>query len=182
MRSRAAWLRYTILAVQREGNRLLTDKLRPVGVTPAQAEVLTVVDEWGPLHLRRLGSLLVCEAGSPSRLVAALVAKGLLERAADPADRRRLAIGLTAAGRLVVDAIHHTEQELYVLMAQQIPRSADWAEISGALLAGTSAEKVLRRRGILPMPSPPPMRDAGEGATSETPQPRQPSHQGTAQT
>ena len=166
MSSRAAWLRYTILAVQRERNRLWTDQLRPVGVTPAQAEVLTVVAEWGPLHLRRLGSLLVCEAGSPSRLVAALVAKGPLERAADPADRRRLAIGLTAAGRSVVDAIQRTEQALYALMAEQMPRSADGSEISGALLAGTSAEKVLRRRGIIPVAALPP---------PETPRSRQPS-------
>lgn len=152
MPSREAWLRYTILAVQREGNRLLAAQLRPVGVTPAQAEVLTVVDAWGPLYLRRLGGLLVCEAGSPSRLVASLVAKGLLERSPDPEDRRRLAIRVTATGRAAVDAIHRTEQELYALMALKLPGSGSWAEIAAALLAGTASERPLERRGIHPTP------------------------------
>ena len=38
-------LRYLILAVQREGNRRLAQALRPHGVTPAQAEVLRLLQE-----------------------------------------------------------------------------------------------------------------------------------------
>src|SRR5436305_14726920 len=62
-------LRYLMLAVQREGNRLLTEALRPLELTPSQAEVLRVLQEHQPSSLIALGEMLVCESGSPSRLV-----------------------------------------------------------------------------------------------------------------
>ncbi|GHO54498.1 hypothetical protein KSB_29730 [Ktedonobacter robiniae] len=36
-------LRYLILAAQREGERILTEVLRPLDLTPSQAEVLHVL-------------------------------------------------------------------------------------------------------------------------------------------
>jgi MarR family transcriptional regulator, organic hydroperoxide resistance regulator len=93
-------LRYLILAIQREGNRLLAAELRPLGLTPSQAEVLRVLRDHGPLTLSALGGLLVCETGnSPSRLVDRLVAQGLIQRDTDPKDRRYLTLSLTAEGR-----------------------------------------------------------------------------------
>jgi aspartyl-tRNA synthetase len=69
-----------ILAAQREGNRLMAAALRPLGVTPAQAEVLQVLADRQPLTLTGLGELLVCESGTnPSRLVDRLVSAGLLK-------------------------------------------------------------------------------------------------------
>jgi hypothetical protein len=38
-----------ILAAQREGHRLMASALRPLGVTPAQAEVLQVLADRQPL-------------------------------------------------------------------------------------------------------------------------------------
>ena len=66
---KAEELRYLFLAVQREGNRSLTDALAPLDLTPAQAEVLQVLEQYGSLTLIELGERLVCENGSPSRLV-----------------------------------------------------------------------------------------------------------------
>src|SRR5512132_4399231 len=77
-------LRYLVLAIQREGNRLLAAELKPLGITPSQAEVLRVLRDHGPLTLNALGGLLVCETGnSPSRLVDRLVARGLIQRDID---------------------------------------------------------------------------------------------------
>ena len=60
-------LRYLVLAIQREGNRLLAAELKPLGITPSQAEVLRVLRDHGPLTLNALGGLLVCEtSNSPS--------------------------------------------------------------------------------------------------------------------
>src|SRR5882757_9701174 len=72
-------MRYLILAAQREGNRLLSDYIRPLGLTPAQAEVLSVLHEAQPLSLIEVGERLICETGSPSRLVDGLVKAGLVE-------------------------------------------------------------------------------------------------------
>jgi len=66
-------LRYLILAAQREGDRLLTTALAPLGLTTSQAEVLRVLQDHSPLSLLELGERLICVTGSPSRLVNALV-------------------------------------------------------------------------------------------------------------
>lgn len=92
-------LRYLILAVQREGSRRLAARLRDAGLTPAQAEVLDVLRDRAPLSLAELGRLLVCETGSPSRLVDVLVQRGLVTRTPSPQDRRVVSLTLTEAGR-----------------------------------------------------------------------------------
>ncbi|HEU4543227.1 MAG TPA: MarR family transcriptional regulator [Jiangellaceae bacterium] len=107
-------LRYLILAIQREGNRLLAADLRPLGVTPSQAEVLQVLAHHQPLTLLGLGELLVCETGgSPSRLVDRLVAAGLVRRNTDPADRRQITLTLTEDGQRLSAQIATVEQQLY---------------------------------------------------------------------
>jgi MarR family transcriptional regulator, organic hydroperoxide resistance regulator len=107
-------LRYLILAIQREGNRLLAAELRPLGVTPSQAEVLRVLSDHQPLTLNALGELLVCETGnSPSRLVDRLVAQGLVQRDTDPHDRRYVTLVLTADGTRLSGRITLVEERLY---------------------------------------------------------------------
>jgi len=107
-------LRYLILAIQREGNRLLAAELRPLGVTPSQGEVIRVLRDHGPLTLSALGGLLVCETGnSPSRLVDRLVAQGLVQRDTDPQDRRFLTLSLTPAGRELSKRIRAAEEVLH---------------------------------------------------------------------
>jgi DNA-binding MarR family transcriptional regulator len=93
-------LRYLILALQREGNRLLAAGLRPLELTPSQAETLRVLADHQPLTLTGLGELLVCETGdNPSRLVDRLVKLGLIRREVDPGDRRHVNLTLTPTGR-----------------------------------------------------------------------------------
>lgn len=113
MRS-AEELRYLILAAQREGNRLLAQALRPLGVTPSQAEVVRVLQEHGPLTLNGLGELLVCESGnSPSRLVDRLVATGLVRREVAAHDRRHVELSLTGEGARMGQRVTEVEDELY---------------------------------------------------------------------
>ena len=110
-------LRYLVLAIQREGNRLLAAELRPLGITPSQAEVLRVLRDHGPLTLNALGGLLVCETGnSPSRLVDRLVAQGLVTRGIDAVDRRYLALSLTTKGRALHRRIVTAENRLHRTM------------------------------------------------------------------
>jgi len=107
-------LRYLILAIQREGNRLLAADLRPLGLTPSQAEVLRVLGDHEPLTLTGLGGLLVCETtASPSRLVDRLVAQGLVQRQVDPGDRRFVTLSLTADGRKLLDRVAAVEDRLH---------------------------------------------------------------------
>jgi glutamine amidotransferase len=88
----------------------LAELLRPAGLTPAQGEVLVVVQEAGrPLTVREIGERLVCEGGSPSRLVASLVDAGLLQRGDHPADRRAVELSLTVRGVAAAQEVRGAE-------------------------------------------------------------------------
>jgi DNA-binding MarR family transcriptional regulator len=105
--------RYLVLAVQREGNRLLARRLRTAGLTPSQAEVLRVLQDRAPLMLSDLGELLVCETGtSPSRLVDRLVRAGLVSREVGT-DRRSVTLRLTGEGERKVRQVEDAERALY---------------------------------------------------------------------
>ena len=110
-------LRYLILAAQREGDRQLSAALEPLGLTTSQAEVLRVLYDYAPLSLLELGERLVCETGSPSRLVNTLVEKRLVERKASDIDRRRVTLSLTAAGKALAEQVMAIEQAFYTAIA-----------------------------------------------------------------
>lgn len=106
-------LRFLILALQREGNRLFAAGLRPLGLTPAQAEVLSVLAQYQPLTLSGLGELLICESGtSPSRLVDRLVSAGLVRRQTSAQDRRHVQLSLTAEGSKLAKQVAAVEDQL----------------------------------------------------------------------
>ncbi|WP_410812161.1 MarR family winged helix-turn-helix transcriptional regulator [Micromonospora sp. 067-2] len=115
----AEQLRYLILAAQREGNRQLTAMLSEIGVTPAQSEALRIIADHGPLALRELGDMLVCDTGtSPSRIVDRLVAADLVERTTSEHDRRQVRLRLTTRGRDTALRVVEIENQLYDLLDQ----------------------------------------------------------------
>lgn len=148
-------LRYLVLAIQREGNRLLAAALRPLGVTPSQGEVLRLLEADSGLTLTALGDLLVCETGSnPSRLVDRLVSQGLVIRHPDPDDRRYVRLQLSTEGRRVARKVADAEERLY----NELRRSVDGRPLRPALdllrdLAdGFPAGIVIARRKALSEP------------------------------
>jgi DNA-binding MarR family transcriptional regulator len=113
----AEQLRYLILAAQREGNRRLTVMLSGIGLTPAQSEALRIIADHGPLALRELGDMLVCDTGqSPSRIVDRLVTAGLVRRTAGERDRRQVSLTLTADGHRKAQRVAEVENQLYDLL------------------------------------------------------------------
>jgi MarR family transcriptional regulator, organic hydroperoxide resistance regulator len=148
-------LRYLVLAVQREGNRALAAQLRPLGITPSQAEALRVLRDHEPLTLSGLGELLICESGSsPSRLVDRLVAQGLVQRQVDPDDRRFVTLVLTADGRKLVRKIMTAERRLYDLLDRlSVGQDVDAAleVLRGIADAFPAGQALARRRGDEPV-------------------------------
>lgn len=110
--------RYLILAVQRYGNRILKELLGGVGVTPSQAEVISILKERQPISLKELGELLICEAGSPSRLIDRMVKDALVERVKDENDSRFVRLQLTSLGMGKYEMIVETEMILYQKLTQ----------------------------------------------------------------
>jgi len=141
-------LRYLILAAQREGDRLLSAALEPIGITTSQAEVLRVLDDYAPLSLIELGERLLCETGSPSRLVNTLVEKKLVERKASERDRRMVTLLLTPSGKQVAKQVEAIEQVFYAQIATMLS-SAPLDAINTVLwrfIAGRPAGDALMRR------------------------------------
>ena len=115
---------YLILATQREGNRLLAEALRPLELTPAQMEVLAVLSLQAPLPLIALGQRLVCESGSPSRLVNGLVRVGWVRREDSPLDRRGVLLSLTDAGEALAVRAEAVLAEFQAELAQLLPETS----------------------------------------------------------
>lgn len=146
---RAELLRFLILAAQREGNRRLTARLAPIGLTPAQSEALRILADHGPLTLTGLGDMLVCDSGTnPSRLADRLVTAGLVERGASAADRRQITLSLTDAGRSADEDVRRVEDELYAFLDDLCERidPAPVIDLLGDVAAGSSAALALQNR------------------------------------
>jgi MarR family transcriptional regulator, organic hydroperoxide resistance regulator len=142
-------LRYLVLGAQREGARTLAELLQPAGLTAAQAEVIAVLrDTARPLTVRELGQRLVCEGGSPSRLVSSVVAAGLIERGERPGDHRAVALSLTAAGRRAARQVTAAERQLYSGLAAALSEREATAVVRGLhkLVVGPPAGDAIARR------------------------------------
>jgi MarR family transcriptional regulator, organic hydroperoxide resistance regulator len=105
-------LALAVKAAQRELDRRSNDAMRPLGLTGAQADALTVIRQTQPISLKDLGDLLIAEAGHPSRLVDRLVESGWVERREAKDDRRRVVLSLTPAGRELEGQAAETRQQL----------------------------------------------------------------------
>jgi MarR family transcriptional regulator, organic hydroperoxide resistance regulator len=141
-------LRYLMLGVQREGNRTLTDALRPLDLTPSQAEVLRVLQEFQPLSLIALGDLLICETGSPSRLVNGMVEAGLIERVPFTKNRRMVTLTLTEKGQEKAQQVCAVEKAMYDMITNVLTgvSVSDMNALLWRFIEGRPAGEALARR------------------------------------
>jgi MarR family transcriptional regulator, organic hydroperoxide resistance regulator len=141
-------LRYLILAAQREGNRMLIEALRPLNLTPAQAEVLRVLQEYQPLSLIALGKLLVCETGSPSRLIKGLVEADLVKRVISETNNRMVILTLTEKGWEQAEHVRHKEMAFYKYLSQVNDQHAleETIKLLWRFVEGRTAGEALARR------------------------------------
>jgi MarR family transcriptional regulator, organic hydroperoxide resistance regulator len=141
-------LRFLILGAQREGSRTLSAQLSPLGLTPSQAEVIRCLDDHGPMSLKALGELLVCESGSPSRLVNALVARDLVARVEDPEDRRQVVLTLSRPGSRLSRKVRNIEEQIYARIGAGLGRDGTAAALMllRPLVAGTLSGNAIARR------------------------------------
>lgn len=141
-------LRYLILAAERAGGRMIAAGLKPHGLTPSQGEVLQVLSESGPISLSALGGLLVCESGSPSRLVAGLVQRGLVARAVSSHDARIAELSLSEAGRALVEGLRGLDDHISAKIAVSLTPKEVEAVVKGLrkLLRQTPTGQAVARR------------------------------------
>ncbi|MAK59717.1 MAG: MarR family transcriptional regulator [Ponticaulis sp.] len=120
MTNKTSHFRHSVLAAQRSGHRVLAEMLKPHGLTPAWAEVLTVLLEQGPLSIRELSQFLICEADHPSRLISRIEKQGLISRAQNPNDKRAVLLSLTEDGQRAAKQALQAESRLDAWIHQQL--------------------------------------------------------------
>jgi DNA-binding MarR family transcriptional regulator len=72
-------------------------------VTPSQMRALRVLGRHGPIRFSELAQHLHIAPRSATEVVDAVAAKGLVERAPDPTDRRAVLVSLTDRGRELME-------------------------------------------------------------------------------
>jgi DNA-binding MarR family transcriptional regulator len=94
----AARVWFRLLRLESRINTALGSRLRALGLTPPQCDVLTTLTEREGVSQQELAERLYVTKGNISGLIDRLVAGGLVERRAIAGDRRSHAIYLTPAG------------------------------------------------------------------------------------
>jgi DNA-binding MarR family transcriptional regulator len=144
-------LRYYILAAQRLGQRQLNEFMKTIELTVSQSEVIRVLEQWQPISLKDLGSLLICETGSPSRLIERMVEDGLVDKVVNPSDARFVWLQLTEKGMSKAKQIMEFEEKLYVDL-ESLVSNDEMTSVSSALekmLSHFPVAETLRKRNLL---------------------------------
>ncbi|WP_318212639.1 MULTISPECIES: MarR family transcriptional regulator [unclassified Streptomyces] len=100
------------------------------GLTSTQAKVLAQLD--GPLPMRALATLLVCDASNVTGIIDRLEARSLVRREPDPSDRRVKNVVATDEGR---DIIRRVREEMQATSGALDTLDADESTTLYALLA-----------------------------------------------
>ncbi|MGY1815561.1 MarR family winged helix-turn-helix transcriptional regulator [Blastococcus sp. SYSU D00820] len=116
-----------LMRVARAQRRRWRDVLAPWELSPHHARALRVVGSRDGMRLSDLAEALHIAPRSATEVADALQARGLVERTADPADRRAVVLRVTEAGRRVQEEV-------------SAARDADSRELFGRLAPEDRAE------------------------------------------
>lgn len=113
----------TALATARAVRRAFDVRLAGLDLNLSSASALSYINDGGPVTQSRLAELLHIGRASTGSLIDDLERKGLVERQADPSDRRTWRIGLTQAGRAKAHDFEELDRELRVEFRRGMNRS-----------------------------------------------------------
>jgi DNA-binding MarR family transcriptional regulator len=96
-------LLYLVKQLELSVRARLDELMRPVGLTALQYTALTVLERHGDISSAQLARNSFVTAQTMADMVVILEDRGLIERHRDAADKRRLLIALTPAGRAILE-------------------------------------------------------------------------------
>ncbi|MFN3481919.1 MarR family winged helix-turn-helix transcriptional regulator [Rhabdaerophilum calidifontis] len=114
------WFRF--LRLHQRGHAAMSQRLRRLGLSIAQFDLLSTLTEAEGITQRDLAERLYVTKGNVSGLVDRLVEAGLVDRRAIPGDRRSYALHLTTEGRQAAQAGMQVQQ---VFVTETIGRLKD---------------------------------------------------------
>jgi DNA-binding MarR family transcriptional regulator len=92
-----------------------------VEITLPQYRLLVLLAMDGPKKVAALSTLLDVYSSTVTRLCDRLAARGLIERAAEPGDRREVLVSLTRRGRSLVDRVTRRRHDRISAIIDAIP-------------------------------------------------------------
>jgi DNA-binding MarR family transcriptional regulator len=95
-----------------ESRRLFARMLAEQGLVPHHYGLLAVLDERGTVPQRELGEVIGVDPRNAVAVIDQLEEQHLLERVADPGDRRRYGVRLTPAGQRMMRHLRRTGVEV----------------------------------------------------------------------
>ena len=111
-------------------------------VTLTQYRSLVVLASRGPQGVATLAEALAVTPPTASRLVDRLVRKGLVRRRGDSHDRRQVRVGLTEAGRHLVDVVTERRRQEIARLLTSIDRETQHALAAGLQQLARAAGEV----------------------------------------
>jgi DNA-binding MarR family transcriptional regulator len=109
-----------------------------------------VLEQFGQLTLIELGERLVCETGSPSRLVNGMVSAGYVTKTPDPLDGRAVKLSLAYSAKAIMphlNAIEDAYNDAVLEQAKALPVPFETAlEVLHTLVDGTPAGRAVELR------------------------------------
>lgn len=136
---------YLLVRLGKRSQRAFETAVAPLGLRPPHFDLMAVLDQHGPVSQKQAAQLLGVDSARVVALADELADRGALQRANDPADRRRKLLHLTEDGaRLFAQA------------------STEAARVQADLTSALSAEQVAAlRRGLQDLLSSAPAPTAG---------------------
>jgi DNA-binding MarR family transcriptional regulator len=122
--------------------RSLADLEEAEDVTLTQYRSLVVLASRGPQGMASLAEALAVTPPTASRLCDRLVRKGLVRRRTDPNDRRQVRVGLTEAGRHLVDTVTERRRRDIADLLRAVPDDVRNSIVEGLQVLATSAGEV----------------------------------------
>ena len=126
------WFRF--IRLESRLNTAVTERLREIGLSVPQCDVLTTLTEAEGVSQQDLAKRLYVTKGNISGLLDRLESAGLVERRAAAIDRRQHEIYLTSAGREAAERAIAIQHALILATLGRLP-AADLAKLEGLLVA-----------------------------------------------
>lgn len=125
-------LAYMIASVNRQLELELEERLKPGGVPIEQFRILEALDANEKMAMGEIAAISLVEPATLTKIVDRMVAEGLVYRAPDPADRRRVLILTAPAGKVLYKRLRGVSSAQEQLLAGRLP--AEKADALKALL------------------------------------------------
>lgn len=129
-------LAYMIANINRQLENELEERLRPGGVPVDQFRILEVLDASEPCAMGEIASQSLIEPPTLTKIVDKMVGDGLVYRAPDPDDRRRVLILMAPAGKALFKRLRgvSTAQEQRIVELLQADNAAELKKLLRALV------------------------------------------------